>query len=352
MHQARFRLPRGCGLASIHRSGWLSQSRPLQWATVALLCGGLVALSGCGVTVKTSYLTASPGSINFGNVAVGSSASAVVAVSNTGNTAIQVAGVQLTGSAFNVGSQSNIPTTIAAGASYNLYVNFNPTAAGAATGQLTIASDAINGSQLAIDLTGTGTGTAPAAAELNLSATSIPFGTVSLNTPATQMVTLTSSGTAALTINSVAVQGTGFTISGVTTPLTLNPGQTAMLAVQFDPTTAGAATGTVSIASNATNGATMTIALTGTGGTAGTSYAVDLTWDAPVNSTDPVSGYDIYRATGSSSTFVLLNSSVNAPTTYADSTVQSGSTYSYYVTSVDAAGVESVPSNTYTVTIP
>jgi fibronectin type 3 domain-containing protein len=43
---------------------------------------------------------------------------------------------------------------------------------------------------------------------------------------------------------------------------------------------------------------------------------------------------------------------VNPPTTFTDTTVASGSSYNYEVTSVDASGVESAPSNVYTAAIP
>ncbi|MGB6687459.1 MAG: choice-of-anchor D domain-containing protein [Terracidiphilus sp.] len=100
---------------------------------------------------------------------------------------------------------------------------------------------------------------------MTLSASSLSFGSVNLNTPAAQTVTLTSSGTAALTINSATLAGAGFSVSGATFPVTLNPNQTATLQVQFDPTAAGAATGTLTIASNATSGGTATVSLSGTG---------------------------------------------------------------------------------------
>jgi fibronectin type 3 domain-containing protein len=132
--------------------------------------------------------------------------------------------------------------------------------------------------------------------------------------------------------------------------VTLNPGQTAVLSLQFDPTTAGAATGLVTITSNAASGATQTITLTGTG-VAPTSYEVQLSWTAPASSTDPVVSYNVYRSTGTGS-YQKLNTAVNTPTTYTDTTVQSGSTYNYEVTSVDASGVESAPSNVYTAAIP
>jgi fibronectin type 3 domain-containing protein len=94
----------------------------------------------------------------------------------------------------------------------------------------------------------------------------------------------------------------------------------------------------------------MTLSLNGTG-TAAATYEVELSWDAPTSSSDPVAGYHIYRAS-STGTYALLNSSVNAPTTYSDTTVQAGATYNYEVKSVDASGVESAPSNVYTATIP
>jgi fibronectin type 3 domain-containing protein len=56
--------------------------------------------------------------------------------------------------------------------------------------------------------------------------------------------------------------------------------------------------------------------------------------------------------TAGAATFTLLNSTVDTATSYVDSTVLAGATYSYEIKSVDAAGVESSASNEYTVTIP
>jgi fibronectin type 3 domain-containing protein len=121
------------------------------------------------------------------------------------------------------------------------------------------------------------------------------------------------------------------------------------LSVEFDPTAAGAATGQLTVTSTSSTNGTAVVALTGTGTAA--SYAVDLSWDAPSSSADPVAGYNIYRAPSGSTTFQLLNSSADSLLTYVDSTVQNGLTYVYMVESVDASGVESIPSNTFDVTI-
>jgi hypothetical protein len=185
---------------------------------------------------------------------------------------------------------------------------------------------------------------------LSINSTSVAFGNVALNTLATQSVTLTSTGTAPVTVNSAVLTGTGFALSGPALPVTLTPGQTATLNLQFDPIVAGVAAGQLTITSNSSTNGTVLIALTGTGTTA--SYAVDLSWDAPSSSADPVVGYNVYRSLSGSSMYQLLNSSVDTGTTYVDSNVQSGQSYDYYVVSVDASGVESVPSNTISVTIP
>jgi fibronectin type 3 domain-containing protein len=47
-----------------------------------------------------------------------------------------------------------------------------------------------------------------------------------------------------------------------------------------------------------------------------------------------------------------LNSLDNTQTAYVDSPVQSGQGYSYFVTSVDNSGTESVPSDMISVAIP
>jgi Abnormal spindle-like microcephaly-assoc'd, ASPM-SPD-2-Hydin len=184
---------------------------------------------------------------------------------------------------------------------------------------------------------------------LSINATSIAFGAVALNTPVTQSVTLTSTGVAAVTVNSAVATGTGFTVSGATFPLTLTPGQAVNLGVEFDPTTAGAATGQLTVTSTSSTNGTALVALTGTGTAA--AYAVDLSWDAPSSSPDPVASYDIYRAPSGGSVYQLVNSSVDTTTAFVDSTVQNGLSYDYYVESVDASGVESAPSNTFGVTI-
>jgi fibronectin type 3 domain-containing protein len=81
-------------------------------------------------------------------------------------------------------------------------------------------------------------------------------------------------------------------------------------------------------------------------------HQVDLSWNAPIGSPDPVAGYHVYKSSDGGNTYQLLNSAVDTGTTYEDTLVKAGQSYDYYVTSVDASGVESAPSNMIGVTIP
>ena len=83
-----------------------------------------------------------------------------------------------------------------------------------------------------------------------------------------------------------------------------------------------------------------------------TAYTVSLTWDAPVNNQDPVVGYFAYKSLSGDNNFSELNSSPVIVTSYSDDALLYGVSYDYYVTSVDASGVQSVPSNTVTLSIP
>jgi Abnormal spindle-like microcephaly-assoc'd, ASPM-SPD-2-Hydin len=184
-------------------------------------------------------------------------------------------------------------------------------------------------------------------ATLSINATSISFGNVSLNTPATQSVTLTATGSSPVTVSSASVTGAGFSLPGATFPMTVNPGTPATLGVQFDPTSSGAATGKLTITDNSTNDANATLGLSGTG----TALQIALNWDAPSSTSDPVTGYNVYRAVSGSSSYEVVKSG-NSQTSYSDSTIKSGTTYQYYVTSLDSSGAESTPSNTATVAVP
>jgi chitodextrinase len=101
-----------------------------------------------------------------------------------------------------------------------------------------------------------------------LSPASLTFGTVARGvTSAAQGVTLTNSGTAVLTIASIAIGGanpTDFVIAAKTCGATLAPAASCTVNVAFRPTARNARSGTLSITDNAA-GSPQSVALTGTG---------------------------------------------------------------------------------------
>ncbi len=180
-----------------------------------------------------------------------------------------------------------------------------------------------------------------------MNAASIAFGDVMQNSPATQSVTLSSTGTAPVTVTAAGMSGAGFSVSGATFPLTLNPAQTATLSVQFNATVAGPVSGTLTVSSNSSTNSVVTVPLTATGET----VQVNLAWSVPTSSTDAVAGYNVYRSPSGGTSYQQLNGSALSQITYVDTSAQAGQTYDYIVESVDASGNTSTPSNIASVTV-
>jgi hypothetical protein len=218
--------------------------------------------SGAANPTPTPQLTISTASLVFGNVTLNTASTQPVTLTSTGTAPVTIDSAALTGAGFTT-SGITFPATLNPGQSATLNVRFDPTAAGAVSGQMTLHSDsALNGTAV-VSLSGTGT--AAASPQLTISAASLTFGSVTVNTGSTQPVTLTSTGTAPVTINSAALTGTGFTMSGATFPVTLNPSQSVTLNVRFDPATTGLASGQLTIQSNSSTNSTAVVNLSGTG---------------------------------------------------------------------------------------
>jgi len=100
------------------------------------------------------------------------------------------------------------------------------------------------------------------------SPSSVSFGNVQVGSKQTKYETLTNAGSSALTISQANVSGTGFSLSGLSLPMTLNKGQNVTFTVAFTPKAGGSSSGGITVSSNASN-SSLTIALSGTGVSAG-----------------------------------------------------------------------------------
>src|SRR5712692_2227311 len=185
-----------------------------------------------------------------------------------------------------------------------------------------------------------------ATALLSASTASLSFASVNLGSNGVLGVTFTNAGNSNVTVSNISISGAGFTAGGVSTGQILTPGQTAALNVTFTPAAAVGATGSVTVASNATNSPAI-ISLSGTG-VQPSSHSATLSWTP---STSAVEGYNVYRSIVSGGAYARLNSYTVTASSYTDSSVQAGQVYYYMVTSL-ASGTESSDSNEVSAAIP
>ena len=107
--------------------------------------------------------------------------------------------------------------------------------------------------------------TTPAASgALSVSPAAVSFGNVAVGSISNQSLSVTNSGTVALTISQVTVTGAGFSMGGASLPVTLSPGNNFTFTASFDPTTAGNVSGSFSIVSPQLS-SPMAISTSGTG---------------------------------------------------------------------------------------
>jgi hypothetical protein len=303
--------------------------------------GGSVSEAVTGTGVQAS-LSVTPASANFGSVVTGNTNTQTIQLSNTGTATLIISQATVTGAGFSVSGLS-LPLNLAPSHGTNFNVQYVPTGAGAVTGSLAISSNAAS-SPLNVALSATGVS---ATSTYSVTPASLNFGSVNDGSTASQSLTITNTGNSNVAISAVSVSGTGFSIVSGSGAVTLSPNQTAAISVQFAPTTAGAATGSIGLSSNATN-SPPGVSLSGTG-VAPVSHSVTLSWGA---SSSTVAGYNVYRSTVSGASYSKVNSSPLAVLNYADSSVTGGTTYYYVATAVDSSGNESVYSNQVSATVP
>jgi hypothetical protein len=214
-----------------------------------------IALTATGVAA--GGVTVSPASFTFGSVQIGLSQSQNETLNNTSAQSITISQATFSGAGFST-TGLTLPTTLAPNQSATFGVVFTPATVGADNGTLAIT---VSGSSTALDFALSGVGVAPAT--LSATPASLTFTNVQVGQAPSQTETLQNTGGANATISQATVAGSGFTIAGLTTPLTLTPGQTASFSVTFAPLSAGNPSGSVMVDSNATDPA-LSIGLSGT----------------------------------------------------------------------------------------
>jgi len=138
-----------------------STSQNISFASDASNSPTVIALSGTGTTSQTGQLSISPSSINFGSVAVGSSQTKTATL-NAAGASVTISSAPSISAPFSI-SGLTFPLTLTAGQAASFSFTFTPQSSGAASQNISFASNASN-SPTVIALSGTGTVTQKALA--------------------------------------------------------------------------------------------------------------------------------------------------------------------------------------------
>jgi hypothetical protein len=249
LHQARRKA--GILLATMTGFAILSAS-----STIALSASLAVEVSGESVN-----------SVSFGSVPVNTTSPVQnVTLENTGGGTLLISGVGINGTYASRFSQSNnCGFSLAVGASCAVRLTFTPNTTGQRYATLNISTSA-RGGRKSVSLSGTGV--AAAGPSANVAPSSLSFGNQPVGTPSgTLTATLANSGSAALSVSSIAVAGAnaGDFAQSNSCGSSVAAGGSCTISVTFDPTASGSRTASVSISDNATAGSPQTIGLSGTG---------------------------------------------------------------------------------------
>jgi hypothetical protein len=227
-----------------------------------------VGLSGTGIAPEVLL---SPSSLEFGSQLLTTSNTQSVVLQNVGDAPLRVDTIALAGANvtdFSLASDGCAGQELLPGSICTLNVRFRPAAIGSRSASLVITDNAAGGPRV-VPLSGTGGGP------------SIGFGISRLSTPTTlnfgeqavgsvsspQTLTITNTGTAPLTLSSIALAGTHageFAILTDTGAETLEAGASRTLTLRFTPGATGTRSASLTITSNVA-GSPHTVVLSGTG---------------------------------------------------------------------------------------
>lgn len=209
-----------------------------------------IEVSGTGVEPGFSV---APTSLAFGNVVVGMFKQDSVIVTNTGTSTLTISSVASDNAEFSVTPSSG---SLAPSSSQKFYITFSPNDAGAESGNIIFTHDA-SSSQDSVAVSGTGI--APGFA---IAPTSVAFGDITVGAGKVDSVTVTNTGTLALTISSVLSDNAEF---GVTpTSGSVAPLASQKFYITFTPADTGAELGNIIFVHDA-SGSPDSVAVSGNG---------------------------------------------------------------------------------------
>jgi hypothetical protein len=203
-------------------------------------------------------LVIAPTEIYLGHVIVGQSKTVSCMLTNGGPASVTISKATSSNAAFRV-TGLGLPKKLAVGQSVTFTVQFAPSAFEYVIASIVFVSNASNpGASLLLHGTGVEAGT------LVASPAPVFFGKVESQGSKQLSVVVKNVGYTDVEMSHETLMGTGFSLSGLSLPLKLTPGESITFRVLFAPGSAGVVRGSLSLASNATN-PNLTVPVFGTG---------------------------------------------------------------------------------------
>ncbi len=240
------------------------------------------ATNGCtaqdlvSVAVNFSSLSVNTNNYNFGNVVVNSTTSTNIVVTNNGTLAVTINGSS-TSSPY---SSSVASQNLAAGASINIPVSFNPISTLFYTGNLTINTSIGN---FVVSLQGRGVAPAPSWV---ITPNNRSFGNVRIGDSAAQTFTLINTGNIPVNISSITSSSAVF--KGTSGAGSIAVGGSTTITVKYKPTSITTNTATITIHSSTSGLANTTASVDGSGYVNNTPPTLHFVSSSPYNGTKGV----------------------------------------------------------------
>src|SRR5579864_5766797 len=293
------------GSASFQIGVITTASTPPQGYTVTASGAGTGFTHAGSAALNVVSVTLLPATLTFAAQNTGTSSSPQTAtLTNIGLGALNISSITTSG---DFSQSNNCPASLGSGGSCSIQVTFTPTATGTRAGTLTVNDNAFGGPQT----TGlSGTGTAPVA---SFSPASLTFpGQIAGTTSAPKPVTLTNTGTGAMSVGTIAANNDFSATNNC--PPTLAPNGSCTINVTYTPSAVGPGSGTLSASDNAA-GSPQSVPLSGTG-TPGLRF-VPVTGCRVVDTRNPNGPFGGPFLTGGAPArqFVVPNSACNIPAT-------------------------------------
>ena len=213
-------------------------------------------LVGTGQTALP-VVSLTPTSLAFGNVAVNRTSNLTATLTNTGTASLTISSITASGTYFS--QTNNCGASLAPNASCTINAMFTPLALGAQTGSVTITDNA-SGSPHTISLSGTGIGQGA----VTLSATTLDFPDVPIGSRYDDIITVTNSGNASLSITSISITGSAYFSQTNDCGNSLGPAAHCTITVTFNCTSTIRRTGTLLLVDSASD-SPQRVALSGNG---------------------------------------------------------------------------------------